>query len=395
MKNNSKKIKLYWLHPHFYNWMGGHKYIYEVILRLKNDYDLDVILITSGLNETAEIKFKKNNIEIIKLFGFSTNSPLYWIFLPIFLLLEKMYLVYVKKIDRSALFISSMYPSNSLARKLSKNIYQLCYEPFAFFYDNDFINGFSFIEKVFIKFITICYKKDDRSAVKKNKKVFTISTYNKLWIKNAYNKHSLVIYEGVDQTFFKPTQNKIIEKKYKHNKVVFHSTDYTTIKGTKFLIEALPKVIKEVPSTRLVISETLPNSPKKQEIITAIREKNLESYIEFAGFLDYELLPAYLTTATVVVQPSINQSMNLTVKEAMACGTAVITSPEGKEQTANGVAGFLVKPTETSLLARRIIECLTDTDITRKMGRRGQVIIKNKFSWESVTKAIWEALKKE
>ena len=148
---SQNKIKLYWLHPHFYNWMGGHKYIYEVIIRLKENYDFDVTLITSGMSLEAVKHFQKSQIPVIYLTPFSTNSILYWIFLPFFLFFEKWYLLLIKKIDTIALFISSMFPANTLASSLSSKTFQLCYEPFAFFYDQNFVNGFSFPQKIFIK----------------------------------------------------------------------------------------------------------------------------------------------------------------------------------------------------------------------------------------------------
>src|SRR5260221_91825 len=117
---------LYWLHPHFYNWMGGHKYILEVTKRLKKNHGYNVTLITSGLTKEARQKFAKEKIEIITLFGWSTNSVFYWIFLPFFLKAEKWRLKNIVKIDSNALFISSLFPSNSLSLSLSKRTLQIC-----------------------------------------------------------------------------------------------------------------------------------------------------------------------------------------------------------------------------------------------------------------------------
>lgn len=375
--------------------MGGHKYIYEVITRLKSMYGVEVILITSGLNAEATKHFSKSKIPVIKLFSFSTNSIIYWMLLPFFLFIEKWYLIIFKKIDRNAFFISSMFPANVLANSISFRTAQLCYEPFAFFYDENFIKGFNRFEKIFISIISFFYKTLDKKSVQRNRITFTISQSNKQWIKDSYGINSKVVYEGVDLNFFKKTTNLIISQKYKNKHIIFHSTDYTQIKGTSFLIKALPKVLKIIPNLKLIISETLPESLAKMDILNLVKKLGLTKNINFVGFLPYEQLPAYLSLADVVVQPSIRQSMNLTVKEAMACETPIITSLEGYEQTNDGEAGFLVNPHDTGSLSETIIKCILDEKESFSFGRKGRKIIENKFSWESVTDKIWKDLKKQ
>lgn len=386
--------KVYWLHPHFYNWMGGHKFIYEVITRLKNEYQVEVTLITSGLSKSAEKKWLAAKVPIIKLSGFSTNTPFYWVFLPFFLMWEKWYLKSIKKIDLKAAFISSMFPSNTLAMNLSQKTAQLCYEPFAFFYDQNFLDGFPLTYRLFAHFTKFLYQGLDRRSVRHNQVICTLSEYNRAWIKDAYQVDSVAVYEGVDTEFFRHRVSARLREKYQGQEVIFHSTDYTPIKGTLLLLKALPEIIEKVPQVKLVISETLPNSPLKNEVVALVETLKLGHYVEFAGFLPYDELPEYLSLAKVVVQPSIQQSMNLTVKEAMACGTPIITSLEGHEQTKNGEAGFLLDPTQTSNLAAQTVRCVRDKTLAKKMGQTGRQIIEKKFSWESVTKKIYQSLQK-
>jgi glycosyltransferase involved in cell wall biosynthesis len=385
---------LYWLHPHFYNWMGGHQYILEVAQRLQTEYKYKIVILTAGLSSKAQQKFKSHNIETHTLLGLSTFSPFYWIFLPFFLILEVALLKWKFRVPQNAVIISSMFPATFLARMITKRNLILCYEPFAFFYDQNFLTGFSLPVRGFFKLMNFIYGPLDKYALFQAKAVITLSKYNQKWIRKCYGlATAAVAYEGVNTHFFKPTRGKKIRTKYKAHKVIFHSTDYTKIKGTEYLINALPLVKKEVPNVRLVISETLPNSPNKKKIIDLIKKLKLSKAVEFSGFIDYELLPEYFSVAKVVVQPSIQQSMNMTVKEAMACGTAIITSPEGDEQTAHGEAGYLVDPLNTPLLAKHIVKCLKTDRMVSMMGKRGLSIIRKKFSWEAVTQVFANKLK--
>lgn len=394
MKKNPAPRRLYWLHPHFYNWMGGHKFIYEVIVRLRQQHHLDVILVTNGLTASAQRRFQQAGVPIITTLPWSTNNPLYWLLLPLMLWFEKWYLLTVKKIDPHAGFISSMFPANRLALSVSPRAVQLCYEPFAFFYDQTFLAGFPLGYRLFAHFTKVCYQGWDRASVQTQRAIMTISQFNRRWISQAYGVDSTVVYEGVDTAFFKPTSSAQLTQKYAGRQFIFHSTDYTPIKGTTFLIQALPGILAARPQTKLVISETMPDSPMKKDVLDLASRLKVRQAIEFAGFLPYEELPAYLSHAAVVIQPSINQSMNLTIKEAMACETAVITSLEGNEQTADGEAGFLVDPHDTGTLVKRALECLTSAPRRQRLGKRGRQIILATFSWDSVTSKIYRVLTK-
>ncbi len=94
----------------------------------------------------------------------------------------------------------------------------------------------------------------------------------------------------------------------------------------------------------------------------------------------------------MVVQPSIEQSMSLSIKEAMACETPVITSPEGREQTEDGEAGFLVDPRDTGRLAKKIVELIKNSFRAQKMGSRGRKVVFQKFSWDAVAERFWQAI---
>ena len=65
------KPKLFWLHPHFLYWMGGTKYIYEVITRLSSSFDLTVIVENTG--DYAAKLYQSAGINLISLNKSSTN----------------------------------------------------------------------------------------------------------------------------------------------------------------------------------------------------------------------------------------------------------------------------------------------------------------------------------
>ncbi len=383
-----KTNNIFWLHPHFLNWMGGHKYIYEIVRRLSKRYD--VMIVADVFSEDSKYKFNKLGLQTITLSGISTNKIVYWVLLPFYIIKDAFLLK--KHTNSNDILITSMFPMNVVATLLGVKHIQLCYEPFAFFYDDNFISGFPKIQKIFIKISKFFYSWMDVVSTRRALVVLTISEFNRKWIKRIYGINSLVVYEGVDTNFFKVTVNNSLSKKYGGCNIIFHSTDFTRIKGTELLVKSMPYIKKEFPNIKLLISTTLSNIEQQSKYLSFAEKNTFLESIEFLGFLNFKMIPDYLSLADVVVQPSIGQSMNLTIKEAMACGTPVVTSLEGREQFLDNTAGYLVDPMKTGELADRIIKILKDRRLAKKMGINGAKIIKEKFSWEAVSSKIEGAI---
>lgn len=384
-----KNGNIYWCHPHFLNWLGGSKYIFEIATRLSKKYDITIV--ADVFSKESRKKFRSAGIKTRTLSGFSTNNYFYWILLPLFLLADWKKLR--KIVTADDILVTSMFPMNVLAFLLKTKHIQICFEPYAFFYDSNFISGFPETQKILIGIANFFYSWLDRKATKKANFVLTLSNFNKEWIRKIYGVKAGVIYEGVDIKFFRSSSRASVSKKYRNTKIIFHSTDFTKIKGTEYLFKAMPYVKRRIGNVKLLITSTLENK-KERKILENFAGKNgfLEN-VEFLGFLDYKLLPVYLTLADVVVQPSFGQSMNLTIKEAMSCGTAVITCLEGKEQFEDGTSGYLLNPRQSALLSDRIVQLLKDDELSKKMGIKGRKIIENKFFWNAVYRKINRVLK--
>lgn len=387
-----KKLKIAWFHPHLLNWMGGGIFIYEVCKKIRKSYE--IVMLTSVASPMAKRQMMSLGIPVFELSGKSTYDFLYWLFLKKFIKKESSLAAhYLEKCD---LVISSHFPSNIIAANSDKHHIYCCWEPCAFFYDDNYINGLNFPEKIFIRSMGFFYKKLDMEATKKADKILTLSDFNKKWIEEIYGrKDAIITYEGVDSTFFRKLENKNnpLKEKYKGFKIIIHSTDFTAIKGTDYLINSLPIILKEIPNLKLLITSTLKNQKKKKALENMAKKLGVAKSIVFLGTIDDKLLPDYYNIADVIVQPSIKQSMSLSVKEAMACEIPVVTSDEGIEQFKNGKAGFLVSPKNVLELSRAIIEILKNKNLARKMGKMGREIVINKFSWDTVADIFIKTIK--
>src|SRR3989337_625543 len=135
MKRSKNKKNVIWLHSHFLYWMGGTKFIYQVISEIKKSRKIGKIII--GVERSSKL-IKKNNLKL-----------------------------------KDTIVISSMFPMNVVAEFSGIKHIQNCYEPFAFFYDEEFISQFSWLRKIFLKILALIYIPLDTWATKRAEVLLT------------------------------------------------------------------------------------------------------------------------------------------------------------------------------------------------------------------------------
>ena len=112
--------------------------------------------------------------------------------------------------------------------------------------------------------------------------------------------------------------------------------------------------------------------------VAALAER---SAIIFPGFVPAEQLPWWYRAATVFVYPSLYEGFGLPVLEAMASGTAVITSNTSSLPEVVGDAAILVDPTDVDALAAAMVRLLNDETLRVQLSAAG-VRQAAQFSWQ-------------
>lgn len=100
----------------------------------------------------------------------------------------------------------------------------------------------------------------------------------------------------------------------------------------------------------------------------------------FPGFIPADQLPWWYRAATVFVYPSLYEGFGLPVLEAMASGTAVITSNTSSLPEVAGDAAILIDPTDVDAMADALVRLLNDADLRGQLSAAG-VRQAAKFSW--------------
>ena len=121
------------------------------------------------------------------------------------------------------------------------------------------------------------------------------------------------------------------------------------------------------------------------EIFRRVEALELTGEVHFSGFVPAEDLPLWYNAADLFVYPSVYEGFGLPALEAMACGTAVITSTASSLPEVVGKAGRLVDPTDTEALATAMEQVLGDREMQEQMQTAGLVQAAG-FSWEKAAR---------
>lgn len=240
-------MNILWLHSHLLYSNGGTRFIYETALRLHKKHKVTVV--TGKADKYWIAKFAEVGIKVKTLSRYSSNSLIYWLFFPLFLIKEKRQLA--KLISDQDIVIASMFPFNYLATRFPKPVIYFCFEPFAFFYDKTLLASLSFFKRIGCLFLSKVYQSFDKRGVVCSSRIMTINQSVAGWMKKIYRcKPDKITYLGVDTDFFR-RRNIPKPKQWKTDLLLLHCTDYTPLKGTEYLLRALLIIKKKVSSSKI------------------------------------------------------------------------------------------------------------------------------------------------
>ncbi len=113
--------------------------------------------------------------------------------------------------------------------------------------------------------------------------------------------------------------------------------------------------------------------------------------VRFLGYVADADLPALIGGATIYLLPSLYEGFGMTVLEAMACGTPVITSTVSSLPEVAGPAAILIEPTDPAALARAISDLAQDPARQADLREQGLAWAK-RWTWERSARQTLDVL---
>jgi glycosyltransferase involved in cell wall biosynthesis len=208
--------------------------------------------------------------------------------------------------------------------------------------------------------------------------IITVSNYSKNDLSNTYHidpDRITVTYEGAGLDFYprdKEECKEHLDRDYGiKGPFLLYVGRLQERKNLRRLLSAYATIKKHGAEEKIVLVG-------KQDWMSGniqehVKSLDLEDSVIFAGYVSTADLPIFLNAAEAFVYPSIFEGFGLPVIEAMACGTAVLTSYGSSLQEVAGDAALLVDPMSEASIAQGLNNLLDDSTLRMKLGQAGLV----------------------
>lgn len=247
------------------------------------------------------------------------------------------------------------------------------------FKDLETAGKYSMALSPFLKYIEGIY-------LKKSKNIIAVSNWMKNILINDYKIDERLIRtipNGVDSEKYHPNiQSKILNEI--DDPIVLFTGRLTSTKGIDFLIEAIPKILKEQSNTHFVFVGGGNPTP----YLAHIKRLNVaQKNYSFLGYIKNDKdMAALYSKASVYVAPTLFENLPIRILEAMSSGTPVVASnvcaiPEAID---DGINGFLVPPKDVNILSQKIVHLIQNKDLSKKIGLAGRENMILKFNWKNI-----------
>ncbi|HEU4679943.1 MAG TPA: glycosyltransferase family 4 protein [Terrimicrobiaceae bacterium] len=160
-------------------------------------------------------------------------------------------------------------------------------------------------------------------------------------------------------------------------------------KGVDILIDAIPYVLKHVPTAMFVIAG---DGEMRWDLEHASRIRGLDSNMRWLGKVPREPLRYLLKSCDAVCVPSRNEPFGIVILEAWCAAKPVVATVIGGpgEFVTHDRTGFSINPNSDSV-AWGIGHIFADFNHARWMGRNGRREVEQRFTWDVVARQTLEA----
>ena len=195
-----------------------------------------------------------------------------------------------------------------------------------------------------------------------------------------------VIPNGIDIDTFKPS---LVAKPLGFRIVTTASADIP-LKGLRYLILALPRVMDEFPLTSLIV---IGKSPEKSNLDKLIDDLDLQDRITFkSGISELEIVKIYHNSDIAVI-PSLYEGFGFGAGEAMACGVPLISTDSGGLKQVIGDAALKISPGSVKEIEDGIFKLFNEEETRKELSITGRKRMEELFNWKIVASTYIDVFK--
>jgi len=171
-----------------------------------------------------------------------------------------------------------------------------------------------------------------------------------------------------------------------HGKIILYLGRIHKIKGLDLLLKVFAELTGETDNITLVIAG--PDDGYLRELKKLAVTLEIDDKVIFPGALyEQEKLGAYVD-ADIYVLPSVYEIFGITLLEALACGTPVVTTDRcGLADVIKDKAGLVVSY-DPKQLQDALERLLQDDRLRREFGGKGKTMVQEEFNWAKIAVQI-------
>ena len=210
----------------------------------------------------------------------------------------------------------------------------------------------------------------------------------------------IIIPHGVDTSHYVPASSRELAWKQtgfpgRYGIGVFGRVRYT--KGIDILVKAVIPLLSKYPDLTVVIcGECIPKDRSfLQQLRSDIDQADVSELFIFLGKQPFVELPRLFQSMSLVTALSREEGFGLTPLEAMAAGTAVVTSEAGawRDIIRNGIDGYCISIANIEDVTATLDAMLGDLELTHEMGRNARDYVVEQYTVEREAELLTHFLK--
>lgn len=198
----------------------------------------------------------------------------------------------------------------------------------------------------------------------------------------APEKDIRVIHNFVNCDIYKPAPDHPGASQYARpgEKLLIHLSNFRPVKRVLDCIRVLAEVRKQANARLLMVGDGPDRGPAEHLAGTL----GVKDYVDFLGKQNH--VERLIPLAHAILMPSEMESFGLAALEAMACGVPAIATRVGgvPELITDGVDGFLEAVGDTTSLAARAVQLLTDSRLHDQMAAAARHTATSRFCAEKL-----------
>jgi glycosyltransferase involved in cell wall biosynthesis len=149
----------------------------------------------------------------------------------------------------------------------------------------------------------------------------------------------------------------------------------TETKGIRYLLEAMPDVVKKIHNATLVLVGSLEHEQDldKNPWLRMAKDLGISDSVRFLGLVDRKDLPKVYSAADVFVFPSLREAFGMVIAEALASGVPIIASDiEVFREIVNTKCAILTRRKSHNLLSKAIIRVIENHQLASSMSKEAR-----------------------